>query len=217
MTSDGLLYRISIIQDMSEKKRAELLQEQLQQSQKLEAVGQLAAGIAHDFNTLLSIVLGYAELLTSELLREDPRRQDAEQIEGAAQYSLYHRKRRHQRRNGLNSMRAGAHDYVLKDNLVRLTSGSRAVSISSNLKPCAGQRMAPCWMWPSRFPPYGIRQETIFTTKESADSGWAGGTLGSCSCCCFSHPTHYLLVHLGPTQQIPMIHVVSNPLPRRRK
>ncbi len=79
------LYRVSIIQDMSEKKRAELLQEQLQQSQKLEAVGQLAGGIAHDFNTLLSVMLGYAELLTSKLSPEDPRRQDAEQIENAAQ------------------------------------------------------------------------------------------------------------------------------------
>ena len=79
------LYRISIVQDMSEKKRAELLQEQLRQSQKLEAVGQLAGGIAHDFNTLLSVMLGYAELLTSKLPEEDPRRQDAEQIESAAQ------------------------------------------------------------------------------------------------------------------------------------
>ena len=70
---------------MSEKKRAELLQEQLRQSQKLEAVGQLAGGIAHDFNTLLSVMLGYAELLTSKLPPQDPRRQDAEQIENAAQ------------------------------------------------------------------------------------------------------------------------------------
>ena len=59
------------------EQRNRRMQEQaaeLQQSQKLEAVGQLAAGIAHDFNNVLTAVRGYSQLLHLELAPDDPRR-----------------------------------------------------------------------------------------------------------------------------------------------
>lgn len=57
---------IGIVRDITLRKRDEeekvLLQKQLQQSQKMEAIGQLTGGISHDFNNILSSILGYSEL-----------------------------------------------------------------------------------------------------------------------------------------------------------
>jgi PAS domain S-box-containing protein len=72
------------IDDITERKREqeekERLQAQLQQSQKLESIGRLAGGVAHDLNNLLSPILGYAELLLQDAARNDPRRDSLDQI-----------------------------------------------------------------------------------------------------------------------------------------
>jgi signal transduction histidine kinase/CheY-like chemotaxis protein len=74
-------------QQIEERERAEeaLLQttEQLRHSQRLEAVGRLAGGVAHDFNNILSVVLGYSHTILEELGPDAPCREDVEEIHRA--------------------------------------------------------------------------------------------------------------------------------------
>jgi len=61
-----------------------LLEAEYRQSQKMEAVGRLAGGVAHDFNTLLGTIRGYSEMLLGALPRDGTLRQPVEQIHRAA-------------------------------------------------------------------------------------------------------------------------------------
>ncbi len=70
------------ITDISGRKR---LQDQLAQSQRLEAIGRLAGGVAHDFNNMMTVVLGTAEVLVSRLAPGDSMRADLADIIGAAE------------------------------------------------------------------------------------------------------------------------------------
>ncbi|MEX2471193.1 MAG: ATP-binding protein [Gemmatimonadota bacterium] len=73
--------RIATIHEVTERVQ---IQRELQQAQKMEVVGQLAAGVAHDFNNALTVILGGAELLM-EQFRDDPDAQaDLEVIQRAA-------------------------------------------------------------------------------------------------------------------------------------
>ncbi|MDD5562428.1 MAG: PAS domain S-box protein [Thermoanaerobaculaceae bacterium] len=77
-----------LIRDVTDHKRAEeeraKLEEHLRQAQKLESIGRLAGGVAHDFNNMLNIITIYAELALGKLGKGDPLRRDLEEILKAA-------------------------------------------------------------------------------------------------------------------------------------
>jgi PAS domain S-box-containing protein len=60
---------VSKVRDMTQQKK---LETQLQQSQKMEAIGRLAGGIAHDFNNILSVINGYSDLCVMKIEKEHP-------------------------------------------------------------------------------------------------------------------------------------------------
>lgn len=87
---DGRIRRImGTFQDITESKEAEIrqheLMEQLRQAQKLDSIGQLAGGVAHDFNNILTVILGYSEEIMNNLHDQDPLRQDIQEIINAGQ------------------------------------------------------------------------------------------------------------------------------------
>lgn len=75
-----VIYHEGILEDITERKQ---LEEQLRQSQKMEAVGRLAGGVAHDFNNLLTIISGYSDLLLDTLPEQDRSRAQVEEIRKA--------------------------------------------------------------------------------------------------------------------------------------
>src|SRR6202521_2844948 len=79
--ADGTPLRLlGIAMDIDERKS---LEDQLRQAQKLEAIGQLAGGVAHDFNNVLTVMLGFTELLMADRSLGDPGQADLLEIKKA--------------------------------------------------------------------------------------------------------------------------------------
>ncbi len=75
---------VAVVRDISERKRLEAM---LRQSQKLDSLGQLAGGVAHDTNNMLSVIIGYTDILLEKVPENPDLRRDLEQIRKAAVHS----------------------------------------------------------------------------------------------------------------------------------
>jgi PAS domain S-box-containing protein len=89
--SDNLVGVVASNRNITEHKEAEmahaLLEAQLQQAQKMESIGQLASGVAHDFNNMLTVIQMYSELIRSKLPADHPLIEKIELIRSASQRS----------------------------------------------------------------------------------------------------------------------------------
>ena len=90
--ADGSISAVTVIStDITERKRAEeeryKLETQLRQAQKMESVGRLAGGVAHDFNNMLGVIIGRTELALGRVDPSDPLHADLTEIRKAAAHS----------------------------------------------------------------------------------------------------------------------------------
>ena len=89
--SGGQVVWDGVATDITERKRAEAerekLQAQLIQAQRMESVGRLAGGVAHDFNNMLGVILGYTELALNKVDASSPLHADLVQVQKAAERS----------------------------------------------------------------------------------------------------------------------------------
>jgi signal transduction histidine kinase len=76
---------ILYVRDVTGERR---LQQQLFRAQKMESIGQLAGGVAHDFNNILQAILGFAEVLATEIPDRDPAHADAIEIRKATERGI---------------------------------------------------------------------------------------------------------------------------------
>lgn len=143
-------------------------QEQLVRSQKLQAVGQLAGGIAHEFNNILTVIFGYVSVLQADLGADDPRHADVTRIaESAERAALLTRQllafSRHQRLSP---------QFVDLNELVRRQERMLARIIGENVRVALALSDAAC---PVRVDPAHVEQVILNLAINSRDAMPEGG------------------------------------------
>ena len=171
-TAPGMMAAMFL--DVTERRLAEeerrRLEEQLRQSQKMEAVGRLAGGIAHDFNNLLMVIMGHGELLRRGLDPGDPRLRKVQHVMGAAERAA----------RLVRQLLAFSRKQVLEPQVVDLNA---LVSDTARmLRPLLGEdvrvvtRLAPD-LGPVRVDPAQIDQVLMNLAVNARDAMPGGGTL----------------------------------------
>ena len=162
----GLVFEL-FAEDVTERRA---LEQQLRQSQKMEAVGRLAGGIAHDFNNLLMVISGYAEFLLERLGSEPELRAPAQEISSAAERasSLTRQLLAFSRKQMLAPKIVNLND-VVTENLKMLT---RMIGEDVDLVMVPGANL-----WPVRADAGQIEQVIMNLAINARDAMPAGGKL----------------------------------------
>ncbi len=167
-------HHVAFVRDISYRKKAEAeqfkLEAQLYQAQKMESIGRLAGGVAHDFNNMLGVILGYAELMKADLAQADPLRQQVLEIEKAANHS-----------KGITTqLLAFSRKQVVSPKVLDLNTHVRAVQ--QTLARLIGEDIELRFiegsgLWITRFDPTQIEQILINLAINSRDAMPDGGKL----------------------------------------
>jgi two-component system, cell cycle sensor histidine kinase and response regulator CckA len=183
----------AIVRDITERRHAEQerakLESQLIQAQKMESVGRLAGGVAHDFNNMLSVILGYAELIKAKLPDGDPFLKDVLAIEKAANHS----------RDITRQLLAFSRKQIIAPRVINLneliaSSGntlSRLIGEDIDLRLYPGENL-----WQINFDPAQIEQILINLAVNARDAMPDGGKLTIETENCHLDKA-YCLKHLG--------------------
>ena len=163
-----------IIRDITERKQAEAhqakLEDQLQQAQKMEAIGTLAGGVAHDFNNILQAINGYTQILLMKKAPDDPDYNKLQQLQKSGeraaklvdQLLTFSRKMEGKRRQvSLN------HEIQLIEKLLMQTI-PRMIERQIDLEP---------GLWPIHGDPVHIEQILLNLGSNAADAMPEGGRL----------------------------------------
>jgi len=160
--------------DISERKKAEAekhkLEEQLNQAQKMETIGRLAGGVAHDFNNMLSVILGYVDLAKMRLAKQHPVLKDIAEIEKAAVRS----------RDITTQLLAFSRKQIIEPRIIDLNEMvthtqkalTRLIGEDVELKVCFDKNL-----WPIKFDPSQIEQILINLAVNARDAMPDGGKL----------------------------------------
>ncbi len=165
---------VAVLVDITERKRAEKekakLEDQLRQAQKMEAVGRLAGGVAHDFNNMLAVIIGYTNLIKTQLSADEPMLKDILEIERAATRS----------RDITSQLLAFSRKQTIKPKVLDLNdivmrtqrTLARLIGEDIELKFCPGKDV-----WRVMFDPSQIEQILINLAANARDAMPDGGKL----------------------------------------
>ncbi len=158
---------ISFGVDITERRS---LEEQLHHARRLEAIGQLAGGVAHDFNNMLSVILGHGELMRSGLSEGDPALEHLDEIEKAGRHA----------RDVTRQLLAFSRRQIIAPRTVDLNAlVARTVdTLATLVGEDITQAFFPCEdLWPVRVDPSQIDQILINLAVNARDAMPNGGKL----------------------------------------
>ena len=164
----GLMLDITESRRVKEARRK--LENQLRQSQKMEAIGRLAGGVAHDFNNMLQTILGYTEMSLLEVEAGSALQESFQEIEKAALHSA----------DLTRQLLAFARKQTISPRLLHLND--EISGMLKMLRRLLGEDLNLLWkpggeLWPVRMDPALLQQALVNLAVNARDAAEAGGRL----------------------------------------